>query len=55
MTTMALVPEAGLWLCWRKEQGRRRQGKLSRARDKSEHRNVERVHVGEGVTAKYDL
>lgn len=55
MTTMALVPEAGLWLCCRKEQGRRQQDKLSTARDKSEHKNVERVHVGVGVTAKYDL
>lgn len=37
----AIVLEAGLWLCYRKEQRRRQQGKLRRARDKSEHKNME--------------
>lgn len=58
MTTMAIVSEAGLWLYCRKEQRRRQQGKLSRARDKSEHKNMEKVCVCVYVcvfTEKYDL
>lgn len=46
---MAIVLEAGLWLCCKKEQRRRQQGKLSRARDKSEHKNIESVHGGGGA------
>lgn len=45
MTTMATVLEARLWLCYWKEQ-RRQQGKLSRARDKSEHKNMKRCVWG---------
>lgn len=56
---MAIVLEAGLWLCHRKEWRRRQQGKLSRARDKSEHKNIESVCGGGGgggdITANYDL
>lgn len=45
---MAIVLEAGLWLCHRKERSRRQQGKLSKARDKSEQKKIESVGGGGG-------
>lgn len=45
MTTMAIVLKAGLWLCCRKEQRKRQQGKLSRPRDKPEHKYMEKMGV----------